>query len=219
MQDFAKWEIFANSLGITTAKSNSKELVWYDFEEFLIDGITISDESSRLFTSLFFVFNESIDIISTNKLIKLANKKFKRSKQWKILGFFIDRSLGDTFKKTQWKNSLSKIKKMTIEEEELLFKSKAFRKNKDLLIWGLESNNLEFDKKDKYLKEKVFYNHPIIKMRFNGTQALFSDILFFKEFNNKDISYREISRYIHADHSQVYNFTKMIEKIGPDNQA
>jgi hypothetical protein len=210
-----EWEQFANSLGITTAKTSGSS--WYDFEEFLIDGIIIADTSSRLFTSLYFVFQNSINIISPNKLFKVAKIFFTKDKEWKILGLFVESSLINTRSKTQWTNFLVKVKGKFSRKSEPLFKVKSFRKNKKFSIWFLESGALEFDSLDKYLNCSIFFKHPLIRSRLLGTKLVYSDLLYFKSFNRgKDYSLRELSRFIHHDPAQICDAVQNLNLVNGD---
>ncbi|RLA60267.1 MAG: hypothetical protein DRQ89_13085 [Epsilonproteobacteria bacterium] len=202
MNNSNRWEKFAGSIGMTSAKLKAE--IWYDFEEFIIKGIITSSTDSRLFTSLFFVVKSSINILSPNKLYKVANKFFNKNKEWKILCFMIDNSLEETRSKTQWGNFLKKTSKNITRRKEQLFSVKAFRENKLFLKWYLSADNIDLENKNKYLNERLFLSHPLIRSRLLGTKIVYSDIIFFKSLCDiSKMSLRKLSSIIYHDPAQI----------------
>jgi len=202
MNSKQKFEKFASSLGMTT--SSKRGTCWYDFEEFLIDGITIADTNVRLFTSLSIIFKYSANILSLNKLLKIAQIKFDHGKQWKILGYMLQMASKKSRNKTQWSKAIYKTMSKIKKKNEKLFSLPLFKKDKELLEWGLLSAPIERDFDDKYLHLPTFRKHPLIKARFQGVKAVYSDLSFYKAYHSDEISLRKLSQILHHDTAQIF---------------
>jgi len=209
-QEYKNWQAFISNLGSrVTTRTNKK--VWMDLEHFIVLGAKYANEDARIFTAFTHICIILAPILSPFKIKKIINSLLLKDDEFKIIGLMISNIQKSVRNKAQWNNLLMFCKeKADLNKEFKLFKSSSFKVAPELKEWNLVASGLELDNNDKYLNSKKMFNLSIVKMRFNGVKAVYSDLLFYRELNGENESLNQISKKIYHDYNSVYQANEHI---------
>lgn len=212
MNTFSNWESYARKLGLQTTKNSSKSCIWYDLEEFIVDGAYFASSDPRLFNSYLLFIQEIVNIAHPSKILKVIKYKSLRSKEIKVLGAVFEMALNQSKNKGQIKNFLSKLKNQIGNEEETLFSTGPWKPSEDFKKWGLLASEVDQKNIEKYLDMKKLLSNEHIKNRLLGVKAIYSDYLVLKCVY-PEINPNAASKKIFWDYSQLHEVDKSISKI------
>lgn len=206
------WNIFLKILGSRVGPRSPKK-VWIDLEFFIVLGSRYANQDPRTFTAFISLCSKIGTILSPFKLKKITNELLEKEEEYKVLGFILSTIQKNVRNKTQWNSIIKDIKsKANITTEYRLFASKAFKTEPNLKKWGIISSKLELENSEKYLNQEKLYKVPIIRNRFMGLKAVYSDLLSYKEYYGDSESLSSISKKIYHDYNSVYQANENILK-------
>jgi hypothetical protein len=204
------WNLFFKILGSRVGPRTNKK-IWMDLEFFIVLGSRYANQDPRTFTGFINLCSKIGTILSPFKLKKIANELLEKEEEYKILGFIVSTIQRNVRNKSQWNSIIKELKdKANIMHEYKLFSSAAFKKEPTLGQWGIISSKLELDDPEKYLNLEKLFKVPIIRNRFMGLKAVYSDLLSFKEYYGENESLNSISKRIYHDYNSVYQANENI---------
>ncbi len=204
------WNIFFKLLGSRVGQRTNKK-TWMDLEFFIVLGARYANQDPRTFTAFIHLCSKIGTILSPFKVKKIAKELLNKEEEYKTLGFILSSIQKNVRNKSQWSSTIKELKnKANITVEFRLFSSKAFKKDLTLRQWGIVSSKLELDDSEKYLNTDKLFKVSIIRNRFMGLKAVYSDLLFFKEHYGESESLNSISKKIYHDYNSVYQANENI---------